>query len=250
MISSAQARVRPVSLADFQSVRDLILLSFVYGPDSPYRNARAYYLSRKVSYVLYALFCTGILLPMMLPPTMPSFVVFIGPLASFAIAIYFATLIYKLRQLFLAFCGEAFRTDLGNIAEHYQLSSDSTGDLSAKGPNGFWVAEVETAAGFQVVGCVGLDNSSVPGASELRRIAVSPFHRRRGIAATLMKQVRDHAKEHSISTLVLTTTEFQPDARRLYERDGWALDQFQNWVIGKGLIAVMKVIYRMELTKA
>ncbi|KAJ7598669.1 acyl-CoA N-acyltransferase, partial [Mycena floridula] len=96
------------------------------------------------------------------------------------------------------------------------------------GPNGFWVAEVETDAGFRVGGCVGLDNTSLPGASEICRMAVTPIYRRKGITAALMKQVRNHAIEHGISSLVLRTSSFQPDARRVYERDGWTLDQVEN----------------------
>ncbi|KAJ7598674.1 acyl-CoA N-acyltransferase, partial [Mycena floridula] len=119
------------------------------------------------------------------------------------------------------------------------------------GPNGFWVAEIETDAGFQVVGCVGLDqrsdNISIPGASEVRRMVVSPFHRRRGIAGALMEQVLNHATEHGILSLVLSTSTFRPDARRFYERHGWSLDQVQNLVIAKGLFSVVKVVYRMEL---
>ncbi|KAJ7598668.1 acyl-CoA N-acyltransferase, partial [Mycena floridula] len=125
--------------------------------------------------------------------------------------------------------------DLENIAKHYQLSSDSTRNLSAEGPNGFWVAEVEADAGSRVVGCVGLDNTSLPGASEVRRMAVAPIYRRKGIAAALMKQVRNHAIEHGVLSLVLSTSTFQPDARRVYERDGWTLDKFENVVISKGL---------------
>jgi ribosomal protein S18 acetylase RimI-like enzyme len=60
---------------------------------------------------------------------------------------------------------------------------------------------------------------------ELRRMIVSMRHRRRRIASLLITATIDHARRHAppLETLDLETTEFQPGARKLYEKHGFAV---------------------------
>ena len=47
--------------------------------------------------------------------------------------------------------------DMENVVEHYGLLNPVDGDLiQPLGPNGFWVAEIVTPNGSQIVGFLGL----------------------------------------------------------------------------------------------
>lgn len=165
------------------------------------------------------------------------------------------------------------KEDLADIPNHYKLvpvdPTSKGSDWAPAGASGFWVAEVKTEKGYEVVGSVAMgafiviciiseffglilgaciDDSSAgePGTGELRRMLVSPYHRRRGIGAKLSEALLAHAKEHKLSSLVLTTTAFQPDARRLYERGGWKLTSTQNAPVGR--LSIQLVTYRMDLS--
>jgi len=143
--------------------------------------------------------------------------------------------------------------DMENVVEHYRLPvlNPVDGDLiQPLGPNGFWVAEIVTPTGSQIVGFLGLDDSTTKedGTSELRRVAVSPHQRGRGIAGALMRTALDHAKRNNIPSLVLTTTDVQPTARKLYERYGWKAIKFQKWVIDERFgISINKIIYHLDM---
>lgn len=60
-----------------------------------------------------------------------------------------------------------------------------------------------------------------PTKAELRRMSVSPHHRRRGIASSLVKVLLEHAREHELSSVTLTTSDLQEDAISMYEKYGW-----------------------------
>lgn len=64
-----------------------------------------------------------------------------------------------------------------------------------------------------------------PSSGELRRMIVSMRHRRRRIASLLITATIDHARRHAppLETLDLETTEFQPGARKLYEKHGFSV---------------------------
>lgn len=63
-----------------------------------------------------------------------------------------------------------------------------------------------------------------------------------------MKAALDHAKRNNIPSLVLTTTDVQPTARKLYERYGWKAIKFQKWVIDERFgISINKIIYHLDL---
>jgi GNAT superfamily N-acetyltransferase len=98
------------------------------------------------------------------------------------------------------------------------------------------------------------DDSSIPEpcVSEIRRIAVSLKHRRRGIASALIRVAIDYAsatkRREQISSLAIATSEFQPDAMRLYERFGWR--ETGRYTFVKVFLGVVKfdvVCYRRPL---
>lgn len=50
---------------------------------------------------------------------------------------------------------------------------------------------------------------------------VSPDYRRRGIAVSLIKTGLHHTQNHGVTSVVLSTTMFQPAAIAMYEKFGW-----------------------------
>ncbi|KAJ7314503.1 hypothetical protein DFH08DRAFT_972903 [Mycena albidolilacea] len=132
---------------------------------------------------------------------------------------------------FVNFCAIARETDIADIARTYGVPLSAAGTHSAPepGPSGFWVAATESQDRLtsEVVGFLGLDhhanvdlNSSV-----LRRLVVSPHHRRRKIGTLLLAAVLDyvHRLAPPLEILELEMSEFQPGARRLYEKHGFSL---------------------------
>jgi GNAT superfamily N-acetyltransferase len=109
-----------------------------------------------------------------------------------------------LRAEFEAYIATAIREELGRIEEYY-------GDA-------FWVAE---EAG-EVVGMVGIERHSAD-AAELRRMAVSPACRRRGLARQLLHTAEDFARNAGYAKIVLSTSELQSSAMRLYESSAYRL---------------------------
>jgi GNAT superfamily N-acetyltransferase len=98
------------------------------------------------------------------------------------------------------------------------------------------------------------DDSSIPepGVSEIRRMAVSPKYRRRGIASALLRVAVDYANatkhREQISYLALSTSEFQPDAMRLYERLGWReIGRYTFVKVLLGMVKIDVVCYRRPL---
>ena len=84
----------------------------------------------------------------------------------------------------------------------------------------FWVSY----EGDTLVGMVGVEQSGNT-AMELRRMYVSPTHRRKGIADQLLKFVEGWCRDAGVQTLVLSTSELQPAAIHFYEASGF---QFLN----------------------
>ncbi|GAB3662090.1 GNAT family N-acetyltransferase [Actinocorallia lasiicapitis] len=56
---------------------------------------------------------------------------------------------------------------------------------------------------------------------ELKRMYVAPEHRGTGVANALLDWVERTARAHGAARVILHTGERQPDAIRLYEREGW-----------------------------
>ena len=55
----------------------------------------------------------------------------------------------------------------------------------------------------------------------IHRMNVLPEFRGLGIAKRLLEKMVDHAYEYNLSKIVFITSEYQSDARRMYEKAGW-----------------------------
>jgi GNAT superfamily N-acetyltransferase len=64
-----------------------------------------------------------------------------------------------------------------------------------------------------------------PTTGEVGRLAVSPTHRRRGVAGMLMKTVITHAQANRLLVLKLLTSDFHKAARMMYMKKGWAMEK-------------------------
>ncbi|KAJ7467440.1 acyl-CoA N-acyltransferase [Mycena galericulata] len=134
----------------------------------------------------------------------------------------FAAVQHSIVQGLTLFCEETLKADMRDISESY------------RSPAAFFVAARPREAGVgpgsrgeepeEVVGYVGFEYLPEKDASqaEVRRMIVSERHRRRGIAERLMRALIAHAETvPGLKSIELGTSEFQPGARRLYERLGW-----------------------------
>jgi GNAT superfamily N-acetyltransferase len=59
------------------------------------------------------------------------------------------------------------------------------------------------------------------GELELKRMYVTPDHRGSGVSTALLAAVEEAARTLGASRIILQTGDRQPDAVRLYEREGW-----------------------------
>ena len=112
----------------------------------------------------------------------------------------------RLATEFRAYIEAAIREELGRIEDYYL----------SKPRQGFWIAEEEEG----VAGMVGLERHS-DDAAELRRMAVAAAHRRRGIGRRLLETAEAFARTQAYTTIVLSTSELQMRAMRLYESSGY-----------------------------
>ena len=82
----------------------------------------------------------------------------------------------------------------------------------------FVVARVEDGP----AGCAGLVPTAEPGALEIVRMYVRPGHRGRRIADRLLAELEAQARARDIAGLLLRCGPRQPDALRVYDRNGYA----------------------------
>lgn len=82
----------------------------------------------------------------------------------------------------------------------------------------FVVARVEG----EPAGCAGLVPTAEPGALEIVRMYVRPGHRGRRIADRLLAELESQARARGAVTLMLRCGPRQPDALRVYDRNGYA----------------------------
>jgi ribosomal protein S18 acetylase RimI-like enzyme len=80
---------------------------------------------------------------------------------------------------------------------------------------GFWVADVG-----HVVGMIGVERQSDT-VAELRRMVVERAYRRRGIARALLATAEQFCRKAGYASIVLSTSELQQPAMRLYESSGY-----------------------------
>jgi putative acetyltransferase len=105
----------------------------------------------------------------------------------------------------------AIREELGRIEDYYLARRDQ----------GFWVADEKG-----VVGMVGIERHA-DDAAELRRMAVDRAHRRRGFGRALLAAAEDFCRGAGYRRIVLSTSELQVAAIRLYEASGYRLVRTQ-----------------------
>ena len=72
-----------------------------------------------------------------------------------------------------------------------------------------------------VVGCAGL-RLVAAGVGEVTRVFVAPGARGHGVGARLLQSLERHAREYGVTRLQLDTRSDLIEARRLYERHGYA----------------------------
>lgn len=113
---------------------------------------------------------------------------------------------------FQAYIQRAIDQELGRIEEYYFRRDDQA----------FWVADAGP-----VVGMVGVEHRK-PEAAELRRMAVAAAHRRKGIGRGLLATAEAFCRECGYRRVVLSTSELQAAARRLYEASGYRLVREEN----------------------
>ncbi|KAF9460860.1 acyl-CoA N-acyltransferase [Collybia nuda] len=124
--------------------------------------------------------------------------------------------------MFRVYIEDALANDLNDIPTIFGLSSqEGSPECFPVGSRGFWVAE----EGNTIIGFVGLDlgASEEENIGEVRRMIVSPSHRRRGVGKELMDVVDKHAKANGIIALELTTSDFNVGALKMYKNNGWRL---------------------------
>lgn len=114
-------------------------------------------------------------------------------------------------RLFREFMSELtppeFTEELGRIEEYY----------FCRDAQGFWIADAD-----DVVGMVGIEHCEDQ-AAELRRMAVQRAQRRKGIARELLATAEAFSCDRGYRRIVLSTSELQVAARRLYESSGYRL---------------------------
>lgn len=71
-------------------------------------------------------------------------------------------------------------------------------------------------------GCAGLVATAGPGALEIVRMYVRPGHRGRRIADRLLDELEAQARARDVAVLMLRCGPRQPDALRVYDRNGYA----------------------------
>lgn len=108
---------------------------------------------------------------------------------------------------FQSYIERAIQEELGKVEEYY---------FGREG-QGFWIAGEE-----RVLGMVGVEKSA-DDAGELRRMAVEKAHRRKGIGRELLATAEAFCRECGYRRVVLSTSELQVAAMRLYESSGYRL---------------------------
>ncbi|KAF7341536.1 hypothetical protein MVEN_01891300 [Mycena venus] len=225
--SGGEIVIRQFRQSDASQVYALLSEGFIHGPGSPQKGAQRRNVTSRMSCLAYAGFMGGLgfLSINSYIPRLTGTALVLGSAAAF-----FYTR-WRINRWFVNFCATARKTDMEDILESYGIpfSADSIHLPEQQGPGGFWVAVLEfpERKTSEVVGYVGLDYRSNidPTSAELRRMIVSPRHRRRRIGSLLMTALMDHARSRAppLKTLELETiqNEFQPGPLKLYESYGF-----------------------------
>ncbi|EDR11068.1 uncharacterized protein LACBIDRAFT_315392 [Laccaria bicolor S238N-H82] len=172
---------------------------------------------------MYALFMGGLAL------SLSSSTRVIGSVLCLSLFGTFAGLRWLLSRFFVSYCENSLRADLVDIGKHYCVPESEGTRNAPSSASSFWVVEAysDVTEYCEIVGTVGLDSSTNDDqtTAELRRMTVSPHHRRLGIGQLLLITLIAHARERGLSSVFLTTTNHQAPAIRLYERIGWVVQR-------------------------
>ncbi|GAW06823.1 acetyltransferase protein [Lentinula edodes] len=232
-------RVRIFRKSDSEAVRRLFTTCMMIGEGAPAR-AHLAATTRSPSFLCaFALLIISITVEVTtLSSFLPAYLDVTVAAIALLVLLYLCYSIYSAVGFYIQFGLTCLRTDLKNIQGHYNLcqvtstSNENSEDpeLEATSMKGFWVAEIVSPVTnkAEIVGCISLGDPppppfiSGPGTTELRRMIVSPYHRRRGIARALIEACEAHAttSKHKLTAIVLRTTFYQPHARQLYTKLG------------------------------
>ncbi|XP_018424007.1 PREDICTED: N-acetyltransferase 8-like [Nanorana parkeri] len=127
-----------------------------------------------------------------------------------AMTLAVAGLWFGARNLHTSYVRFSLSDDLMDIRKYYMERDGYS----------FWVAE----SGGELVGTVAALPSSQPGGEkhlEVKRLSVSRNHRGEGIGKALCRTVIDFAQKRGCEAVVLTTTEPQINACKMYEKMGF-----------------------------
>jgi len=236
--------VRQFRPADAPQVHAMLVEGIIYGPESPRNIALRLSLTSRVACLAYIGFVLGLACLFARDGVLMLRVA--GVVLCVGAAVLFGCLRRSITRMFIDFCAKARRTDMADINKTYEvpLSEDET-----QGPGGFWVAAIEALGGTEseVVGYLGLDYGATadPSSGELRRMIVSPHHRRRRIGSLLISAALAHA-QRTLATLDLETPEFHTGAQRLYARHGFTV--VGSRVMRTGIFATRVLRLRRKLS--
>ncbi|KAJ7767053.1 acyl-CoA N-acyltransferase [Mycena maculata] len=245
--STGEIVVRQFRPEDAPQVHALLVGSLVHGPDSPRNIALWRNLTNSISCIAYAGLALGL---GCLSRRNETFQI-CGIVFSLGSVLFFIYVRQSITKMFVNFCATALKTDMADIMASYEIPRPGAGTQipADQGPGGFWVAVIESPdhKTSEVVGYLGLGASfhyranADPSSGELRRMIVSMHHRRRKIGTLLIASVMDHARKLSppLETLDLETSEYQPGARKLYEKHGFSI--VGSRVMRSGPLFSMKV---------
>lgn len=167
-------------------------------------------------------------------------------LLAFGLGIFLA-LRYAIRNDLRSVCEKALESDMRDIAAHYaapgaflvavrQAEGDKKNDDAEKGEEVlgfiglgmlfslffFAFPEKIRAATITTEFCAESPLDKKSHTAELRRLVVSPSHRRRALAKQLVSAAIAHAESvKGIDAIELSTSDFQRSARKLVEGLGW-----------------------------
>lgn len=98
----------------------------------------------------------------------------------------------------------------------------------------------------RVVGC-GAMKEAASGAMEVKRMYVLPDQRGSGIATLVLKELEEWASELKRARIVLETGKRQPEAIRLYEKNGYIrIENFEPYVGVENSVCFEKVLSRSD----
>ncbi|KAG5650301.1 hypothetical protein H0H81_012696 [Sphagnurus paluster] len=269
-------RIRYFRKMDSPAVRDLFLVAIGTGPGSPREVALKESLSWPLAYLVYALSLLGLATLALWPGHKT-----LGFLLTLGVPGMFLRYRHQMSRGFMDYCYGALRQDLADIAGHYGMEpvNGSREDFAPVGASAFWVVECTSrdGRGVEIVGCIGLgairrdylphsrwpmfthNNTTICGhhadcgnkdgelLGELRRMAVSPHCRRMGIGALLVQTLIDHAKVNGVRMVLLSTTEYQRPAIRMYLKHGWVESHKEVVTAALGLFKVVMLHFRLDL---